>query len=194
MLRQRLVSTRLLPCWYFQSEAAMHITSSAVGGSAHLLSDATHAQTEQAQPHTSDGPQPPPTKGSVSLIGFVPPGGLHPVAGLNTAANEEVGKQPKGKGFHFEANLQVDADGTARSIQGSQTGPTGGLHPLAGGQVTTTAKSIGFEGLFTPTDAVVGATGNGHEGGGTSEGGGVFGPIRALRDKMLGGGDGPKPA
>lgn len=156
----------------------MLITSNPVVGSAHVLRDATHAQTEQAHPEATVSHQSPSTAAN-PLASLTATNGLHPVVKGSVDTNAQRAGKPNPGKMNFEHYFDKAS--------------AGGLHPIAGGQVATTAKGMDYRGLSTPADAVINATGNGHEGG-TSDGGGVFGPLRALRDKMLGGGGGPKPA
>jgi hypothetical protein len=86
----------------------MHITSVPVGGSAHVLSDTLHSQTEQAHPHASDGVHQPLIQASNSLANFHPAGGLHPIAGGQATSSAKEGGLA---GFlHSLANSIVGGD------------------------------------------------------------------------------------
>jgi hypothetical protein len=171
----------------------MQITSTAIGGSTHFLSDAAHA--EQAQHDaTNSSPESIMLRQGIIIIGGAPATG---------DKGKGVGGPTENISLNFGqvslAYAQQKANGTGANPQPLATTsnslanlhPAGGLHSIAGGQVSTTARDLNINpGLGAAAEAFQNA--NGHVGG-ESEGGGVFGPLRALRDQ-LGGGGGPKPA
>ena len=151
----------------------MQITSNAVGDSAHFLSDAAHA--EQAQ-HDATNPESALLRQGIIIIGGAP-------------ATEDKGKGVAGPTENLTLNFgqvslaytQQKANGTGVNPQPPATTsssmasfvPTGGLHPVAGGQATSTAKEVIVQHIGPVLEL---------KGSGSLGGGGVSGFFHHLRE------------